>query len=309
MDFVWIKIKNENFIYYFIFKMRLNDKQQVIPYLKRPSGSKNEEYFTKPEIVQKCCKEINFNDFEFIIEPSAGNGVFLDYFEDKSKIIAIDICPLAEGIIEQDFLQWDYSFLKGKNVLVLGNPPFGKQSSLAKKFIKRSTLFATTIAFILPKSFKKESMNNVFKGFYKEKEFDLPSKSFLIHGKVEYNVPCVFQIWKNGDNNQEDKVKLKPEKFTFIPKSKYVRGERNCIYFHRAGSKSGKSFLGEEKIFTEKGTVKDGYYMIKLPEPINKEIVNEKLNSITWRHNNTVGQKSISQQELIPILNDIISLY
>ena len=48
--------------------------------------------------------------------------------------------------------------LNSRKIHVIGNPPFGRQSSLAIKFIKKSCSFSDTISFILPKSFKKDSM-------------------------------------------------------------------------------------------------------------------------------------------------------
>jgi hypothetical protein len=43
---------------------------------------------------------------------------------------------------------------------IIGNPPFGRQSSTAIKFIKKSCLFCNSLSFILPKSFKKDSLKN-----------------------------------------------------------------------------------------------------------------------------------------------------
>ena len=82
---------------------------------------------------------------------------------------------------------------------IIGNPPFGRQSSLVIKFIKKSITFCDSISFILPKSFKKDSLKKHFPlNFHLINEFDLPKKSFLIDNK-EHDVPCVFQIWIKKD--------------------------------------------------------------------------------------------------------------
>ena len=76
------------------------------------------------------------------------------------KIVGIfDIDPKKNNIIKCDFLTIDHDIFSGKNVLSIGNPPFGRNSSMALKFIKKSALFATTIAFILPKGFKKDPLS------------------------------------------------------------------------------------------------------------------------------------------------------
>ena len=50
--------------------------------------------------------------------------------------MSYDIKPEGKGIIEQDFLKLNIT--DGFNIPLhfIGNPPFGRQSSLAKKFIK-----------------------------------------------------------------------------------------------------------------------------------------------------------------------------
>ena len=94
---------------------------------------------------------------DLIIEPSAGSGVWTTPLH-MYNLIAFDIQPEGEGIQQTDFLGVDlYAFQS--NLHFIGNPPFGRQSSLAKKFIKHicNCEKTLTIAFILPKSFKKDS--------------------------------------------------------------------------------------------------------------------------------------------------------
>ena len=67
-----------------------------------------------------------------------------------------------QEISKQDYLQIEEITHKKGKIHILGNPPFGRQSSLAIKFIKKSSIFCDTISFILPKSFKKDSMKKIF---------------------------------------------------------------------------------------------------------------------------------------------------
>jgi hypothetical protein len=107
----------------------------------------------------------------------------------------MDIEPDGHDIERLDFLQWIPPCPTQKitsRYLVIGNPPFGRQSSLAKRFIRSSCVFADIVAFILPRSFMKPSMYSVFPSlFHKVYESELPYNSFLLNGE-SYDVPCVF---------------------------------------------------------------------------------------------------------------------
>ena len=84
---------------------------------------------------------------DLIIEPSAGSGVWTIPLRNYN-LIAFDIQPEAEGIQQADFLYVDlYAFQS--NLHFIGNPPFGRQSCLAKRFIKH--ICACENAFILYK--------------------------------------------------------------------------------------------------------------------------------------------------------------
>ena len=98
---------------------------------------------------------------------------------------------------------FDASAIREKydKIHIIGNPPFGRQSSLARKFIKKSCDFCDTLSFILPKSFKKDSFQKTFPlYFHLVYQVDLPEKSFQVNSK-DYNVPCVFQIWIKRDDH------------------------------------------------------------------------------------------------------------
>ena len=124
-----------------------------------------DKYYTKSNVVKQCIKmikkHIEISNNDLIIEPSAGNGAFIKKIKTLSNNYKFyDSEPEHDEIIKQDFFDFDYKALKNKynNIHIIGNPPFGRQSSLAIKFIKKCCLFSNTISFILPKSFKKNSM-------------------------------------------------------------------------------------------------------------------------------------------------------
>ena len=178
---------------------------------------------------------------------------------------------------------------------IIGNPPFGRQSSLAIKFIKKSCEFCDSISFILPKSFKKDSLKKTFQlSFHLVFETDLPDKSFLVDG-VEHNVETVFQIWEKKTYNRVIKEKLEPINFIFVEKT-----QNPDISFRRVGVNAGVININiDEKSI-------QSHYFIKFTN--NKSVSDniKNLSIINYDFNNTVGPKSISKQELIFKFNPLL---
>ncbi len=158
-----------------------------------------DKFYTNLETVNLCINwiksKLDINKNDLIIEPSAGNGSFISAIKKLAKNYKFyDILPEHKDIIEQDYLELDENFSNYRKIHIIGNPPFGRQSSMGIKFIKKSCEFCDTISFILPKSFKKESMRKHFPlNFHLIFEEDIPNNSYLLNGE-EYNVETVFQI-------------------------------------------------------------------------------------------------------------------
>jgi len=261
-----------------------------------------DKYYTKDIVVDLCLNfvttYIQINSDDLIIEPSAGNGSFIKGIKLlTSNFKFYDLKPENEEIVKQDYLLYDYNNIKniyGK-IHIIGNPPFGRQSSLAIKFIKKSCEFCNSISFILPKSFKKDSLKKTFPlNFHLIFEIDLPEKSFLVDG-VEHNVETVFQIWEKKTTNRYVIEKLEPLNFIFVKQT-----ENPDISFRRVGVNAGTIDIKiDEKSF-------QSHYFIKFTngKSINDNIT--QLSKITYEFNNTVGPKSISKQELIVKFNSLL---
>lgn len=264
--------------------------------LKRDTTDK---FYTSPKIVSKCIEKIKQNVTicadDLCIEPSAGNGSFIEGIQTlSSNSLFYDIKPENELIVEQDYLKYDYSKLTG-NIHIIGNPPFGRQSSLAIQFIKLSCKFASSISFILPKSFKKDSLKKHFDlSFHLINEWDLPVNSFLV-GEKEHDVPCVFQIWVKKENPRLVPKKLEPNGFKFVKKE-----DAHDISFRRVGINAGDiSRETADKSF-------QSHYFIKFSKKLTQSLY-DKLEAIKYKtKENTVGPKSISKQELIKEFNKIV---
>jgi len=267
-----------------------------------------DKFYTSPNAVAFCLSIITENltilpEKDLIIEPSAGNGSFIPGIRSLCQhSIFYDIEPEHDDIIEKDYLTLEPNkhishIHTNKHIHVIGNPPFGRQSSLAIKFIKHSATFATTISFILPKSFKKNSLKKHFPSlFHLIVEKELPSNSFLVN-HTPHNVPCVFQIWEKRDYNRKKTIKLAPIHFKFVKQY-----EQPDISFRRVGVYAGKI---DTKINNK--SPQSHYFIQFIDTPLRPELYT-LLGSITFHScTDTVGPKSISKQELIKEFNQILT--
>jgi hypothetical protein len=261
----------------------------------------SDKFYTRHKIVKLCIRKIkkhlNINHDDLIIEPSAGNGAFISKIKKISSHHKFyDIEPENDEIIKKDFLKLNTKhFQKYSQIHIIGNPPFGRQSSLAIRFIKKSCQFCNSISFILPKSFKKESMKKKFPlNFHLIHEQDLPEKSFRIDGK-KCDVPCIFQIWERRESEREVPKNLVPKNFKFVKKE-----DEPDISFRRVGIYAGK-------IDTNiKNKSIQSHYFIKFLKSNHIKNIIKKLHNVKFECNNTVGPKSISKQELIKKYNKIL---
>jgi predicted RNA methylase len=261
-----------------------------------------DKYYTKNNIVNLCIKYINLsikiNNNDLIIEPSAGNGAFINSIKRLSNnYLFYDIEPENSEITKQNYLDYNYNNIEKlhHDVHIIGNPPFGRQSSLAIKFIKKSCEFCNTISFILPKSFKKDSLKKCFPlNFHLVLEIDLPNNSFLVNN-IEHDVPCIFQIWKKESYNRMINNILIPVNYEFVKKT-----ENPDISFRRVGVNAGNI----DTVIENKSI--QSHYFIKFKNELSIEENIKKLSNINFDFNNTVGPKSISKQELIYKFNELL---
>jgi hypothetical protein len=181
------------------------------------SVKEKDQYYTKIKVAKECFSklkkissglDIDLKKYKFI-EPSAGNGRFLDLLP-KSRRIGIDIDPQAEGIIKDDYLRWLPK--KEDKYIVIGNPPFGLRGHLALQFINHSYKFADVVAFILPQLFNsdgKGSTGKRVKGYKLAYTEALDPNSFEYPNGEEIKINTIFQIWTKINT---DKITLPQRK-------------------------------------------------------------------------------------------------
>ena len=241
-----------------------------------------DKIYTKPEIAKMCISKCNIKSYDRIIEPSAGSGAFSSQIPNCE---AYDLMPEDKSIKKQDFLEFKTD--KG-NILVIGNPPFGKSNDLSLKFINNAAQFARTIAFILPASCQKETfINRLDKHVHLRRVIPLPKNSFLIKGVTPCDINCNFFIFDVKQNERTKSEKPITSDFCFVNKD-------SCDFaILRKGYKVGRIFPKDDTTISDASK-----YWIK--SNIGKKELIRRLGSLNYPEAHMVlGSDSISQVEII----------
>lgn len=262
-------------------------------------GSKEslDKFYTNPKIAEFCLNRLgSIERFSEVIEPSAGAGSFSNLLE---SCTAFDIAPEHDSIVQQDWFQYERARGYDERVLVVGNPPFGKRNSLALRFINHAAVFADTVAFVLPLSFMKDSVQaRVHQNLHLVDSVQLPKNSFLLRNKP-YDVPCVFQVWEWREELRAHPVKLIPAGFSFVRKDAFPD-----LYIQRIGGNAGASGVFHE------GRSKESNYFVKLDEGEGSSALLSALRESNYDARLlSVGPKSLSQQEILKALRDVAPQY
>lgn len=259
----------------------------------RENSRSLDQFYTNPKYAEHVFNviksKIDLNIFDVLLEPSAGSGSFFNLF-DKKKRIGLDLDPKSSDIIKLNFFDWQPP--KNSKIIAIGNPPFGKNSSLAIKFFQRCAEYSDVIAFIVPKTFRKASViNRLNKKFHIIHDEEVPKNSFIFNEKV-YNVPCCLQIWIK---DKEERDLIKRYSFNDVKNWFIITSPDNADFsIQRVGQKAGTIKTKDFKHYSQLS-----HYYIKMFDPKVLEIFNMvDFNSVKY---NTAGNPSVSPSELIEI--------
>lgn len=243
-----------------------------------------DQYYTQKTIAEECVRRLRevCPDVTRWIEPSAGAGAFL-----VDGATGYDIDPKDPRVQTADFLTLDLP----DDCVVYGNPPFGRQSSLAKAFIRHASNKASTIAFILPRSFTKPSMQSAFpQTFHLVHQWDLPPNSFEVNHEP-YDVPCVFQIWSKRDTLRPLAQACLPSGFKFVS-----HDMPHDLVFRRVGVNAGRCSRPGSAVSPQ------SHYFVKLDRPEMAQTIVDA-SQIHEFPTNTTGPRSLSKGEATEFLN------
>lgn len=169
-----------------------------------------EQYYTNSETADFCVKEvlkiISLKERK-ILEPAGGTGEFIEALirngVSEDSIISFDIEPKHRLVKLGDYLDQQ---IEGP-VISISNPPFGRASSLAKKFFNHAANHSEYICYLIPKAWRKWSLiNSLDENFHLIHDVDLPPNCFYdSDGMVSKKdvLQTVFQIWQKKEHKRK----------------------------------------------------------------------------------------------------------
>lgn len=264
-----------------------------------------DKFYTVPAISEKCLTRIgsmyDWSLWDLVVEPSAGNGSFFTRIPTEKKV-GMDILPEGNhGILKKDF----FTYIppnESKRILVVGNPPFGKVSSLAIQFFNHASNWAGVIAFIIPRTFRRFSVQNKLnRNFHLVFDEDIPMEPCSFTPPMM--AKCCFQIWEKRDAQYKRPVVTLPTShpdwdfLAFGPKDNHGQptAPTGADFALRAyGGKCGEIVVSNLQDLCPKS-----WHWIKAKN-IEKKVLLERFASLDYTISlNTARQNSIGRGELV----------
>lgn len=290
---------------------------------------KLDRFYTPASTVEKCLSVLSIDDYDIIVEPSAGAGAFFHRLPSRTQ--AYDISPQADGIHKRDWLEVSREEISDSSkdnaqaglslvstdiaaaarILVVGNPPFGVRSSLAKKFISHAIdIGADTVAFVLPDTFSKRTNQRCFPNDWRlvcimplsreECTFELHAETADANTNTETAtaaeqnifIPCSFFVWTVRedlcpDEDLRDRLVDQPSEYSFC-----ARGDERADFALNGNN-------GKTKALNEITNPKAEHY-IKAAAGINAETLRKIFDDIPFDFRSSVngGVAWISQNDI-----------
>ena len=150
------------------------------------SNKFKDAYFTKPSDVEWCYKKLEalYGDLtgKTALEPACGSGVFVKAAPQMVWTTNELFPEFSQGMTHDfglDFAKGDRSAF-GTYDFVIGNPPYGKASTLARKFLLNALEHSSVVAMVLPKALRRHTAwDKYFPDDCKVVcEEDIPTQSF-----------------------------------------------------------------------------------------------------------------------------------
>lgn len=215
-----------------------------------------DKFYTRKSVANKCYKQYKKIQQQAgldltLLEPSAGDGIFLDIFQDNNEsYLALDISPEDSRIKKQDF----FKFKAKKKYCVIGNPPFGKRGLLALDFMNKAMELSPLVGFIVPKTFCKYSIQkNINHNFMLVSEVDLKDCKYRT-GEKTTTINTLFQVWL--DRRQVDESKFVNNRIVSPPPTKHDDFE---LFLHNNTTKTLK-YYDKDVYQWDFAVCRQGYY-------------------------------------------------
>lgn len=273
-----------------LFKLAVAGQPDPCSVLDKKLAKEFDQFYTKGPIAERCYTSFRslYDDKTFLmVDPSAGGGVFFDLFPHENRV-GFDIDPRASGIVRADFLEVDLP--TDRRIACVGNPPFGKNSSLAIRFINRAAKFCAVVGFILPATARKSSFQKRIDSYlHPVHDEDVPTDAFTFCGATR-DVPAVFQIWEKRGKPRAIKVEpVRHVDFEFLPVGS---SEQPDFAIQRVGASAGTVHRDLGKSW------KTNYFLRITDSSIPVEQLMTKIDFSTLARN-TAGYPSLAKTEIV----------
>lgn len=257
-----------------------------------------DQFYTRPEVAAACMEHVmrvTGGHAGLWLEPSAGTGSFLDLLPTPRLGIDLDHeIRHPEIVADTNFLGWDGYADLPQPIVTVGNPPFGRNSSLALKFLNRATMFSRHVCMILPRTFQKEALKAKVNMQFELAHDEALEPFAFIHDGRPYDVPCCFQIWSkiqgSGLRQSSSTRQLTHSDFDFIDSPLIAH-----FAFQRVGARAG--------LVSTEGLSKSwkSHYFVYVKDETQIDVVRRRLAGIDWSEvrARTAGNPSIGKGELI----------
>jgi predicted RNA methylase len=147
-----------------------------------------------------------------ILEPAGGTGSFIRASQalGVQNVVSFDIEPKFEGVKKADFLGVDLSGVAAHSAVAISNPPFGRNNSLSIPFFNHAASACDTIAFIVPRSWRKWSViNRLDRNFHLVSDVDVKVDYVDALGEPVGNklrLNTCFQVWQYSATERRAKI-------------------------------------------------------------------------------------------------------
>ena len=254
-----------------------------------------DQFYTCPEVAEHCWSVLRRKaaclvDWEAarFLEPSAGAGAFL-HFMPIDRRQGMDLAPKTWEVRYGDFLEARSEVFRLRRPwVVAGNPPFGFAAGQAVRFFNKAAEFADVIAFIVPRSFRKPSVQDrLSRLFWLKHDEDVADFAFLLEGDP-HDVPCAWQIWQRHPRFKQRPLSGRVDVGDWIRYVKHQMYADFCV--RRVGGRAGQVLPGGEE-YSPSST-----YFIRDLCGWAQDVLEEA--DFSRVRENTAGVRSVSKQEI-----------
>ena len=234
--------------------------------------------------------------------PGAGFGTYIyaliEHGVKPENIWAVELSPkyadfgalmftrLGVNYIETDFLTWDPGV---KFDAIVGNPPYGRNTSLAVKFLNKAIELTDNVHYVLPRSFRKPSiLNRVHPNLHLTEDLDVADETF--GGKI---ITCL-QRWELRED-----VRPRIQTRSTHPDFKFVPREEANLFVGRMGAGPSGKVLTEN--FVHYATT---HFFLSVTEEVRDRLILLAPKFYAQARKSVVGVPNLSKNEMIAIYEE-----